>query len=85
LALTHTIIIDGLLNLVIVIDTNNIIILYPQTIADSQSHTVMHGDSVSNPNACWDWIGWYGQNADQKGGELISFLFSFCYLTGHMY
>jgi hypothetical protein len=24
---------------------------------------------LPNPNACWDWVGWYGSNADQKGGK----------------
>lgn len=25
---------------------------------------------LPNPNACWDWVGWYGFDADQKGGTL---------------
>jgi hypothetical protein len=70
----HIIIIGSLLNLVIVADTNNIIILFPQTIVDNQVHTVWGGNLLPNPNACWDWVGWYGQNADQKGGELIGFV-----------
>jgi poly(3-hydroxybutyrate) depolymerase len=49
-------------------DTNNMIILYPQAIPDNTSHSTWDSGSLSNPNGCWDWIGWYGANADQKGG-----------------
>ncbi|RHZ44084.1 putative polyhydroxybutyrate depolymerase [Aspergillus thermomutatus] len=49
-------------------DTNNIIILYPQAVADNTMHTIWTGMSLSNPNGCWDWVGWYGTNADQLGG-----------------
>jgi poly(3-hydroxybutyrate) depolymerase len=49
-------------------DTNNIIILYPQAIPDNTSHSTWDSGSLSNGNGCWDWIGWYGANADQKGG-----------------
>lgn len=28
---------------------------------------------LPNPNACWDWVGWYGNNADQKGGKSFTF------------
>jgi poly(3-hydroxybutyrate) depolymerase len=49
-------------------DTNNIIILYPQAVTDSTSHATWDSGSVANPNGCWDWIGWYGSNADQHGG-----------------
>ncbi|KAF7588416.1 hypothetical protein BBP40_005745, partial [Aspergillus hancockii] len=48
-------------------DTNNIIILYPQATADNSLHTIWNGALLSNSNACWDWLGWYGSNADQKG------------------
>jgi hypothetical protein len=51
-------------------DTNDIIILYPQATTDNSLHTVWNGALLSNSNACWDWLGWYGSNADQKGGEL---------------
>lgn len=50
-------------------DTNNIIILYPQTTVDNTSHSTPGSGTVSNPNACWDWIGWYGSDYDQKGGK----------------
>ncbi|EPS26473.1 putative PHB depolymerase family esterase [Penicillium oxalicum 114-2] len=48
-------------------DTNNIIILYPQAKPDNTIHSTW-GGSLSNPNGCWDWVGWYGNNADQIGG-----------------
>lgn len=54
------------------LDTNNIIILYPQAIPDNTMHTVWSGTQLSNPNGCWDWVGWYGTDADQIGGILIS-------------
>ncbi|KAH7147118.1 Alpha/Beta hydrolase protein [Dactylonectria estremocensis] len=49
-------------------DKNNIIILYPQAKVDYSIHSVWGGLVLSNPNACFDWVGWYGSNADQKGG-----------------
>ncbi|CEJ61257.1 Putative Poly(3-hydroxybutyrate) depolymerase [Penicillium brasilianum] len=57
-------------------DTNNIIILYPQATTDSTSHTVWNGGSLPNPNGCWDWVGWYGTNADQIGGVQMSAIVS---------
>ncbi|KAJ6437302.1 gamma-thionin family domain-containing protein [Purpureocillium lavendulum] len=50
-------------------DTNNIIVLFPQAVPDYASHTLWTGASLPNPGACWDWVGWYGCRADQKGGE----------------
>lgn len=50
-------------------DTNNIIILYPQTVADNTSHSTPGSGSIANSNACWDWVGWYGTDFDQKGGK----------------
>jgi poly(3-hydroxybutyrate) depolymerase len=49
-------------------DTNNIIILYPQAIPDYTSHSTWASNLLPNPNGCWDWVGWYGANADQHGG-----------------
>ncbi|KAL4781072.1 Alpha/Beta hydrolase protein [Aspergillus varians] len=49
-------------------DTNNIIVLYPQTTVDNSLHTIWDGGEHSNPYACWDWIGLYGDDVDQKGG-----------------
>lgn len=44
------------------------IILYPQAIQDYTVDLTWSGGFLSNPNGCWDWIGWYGDNADQIGG-----------------
>jgi hypothetical protein len=49
-------------------DTNNIIVLFPQTKVDSTSRATSASGSLPNPNACWDWIGWYGSNFAQKAG-----------------
>jgi poly(3-hydroxybutyrate) depolymerase len=38
-------------------DRNDMIVLYPQASA-----------SLLNPNGCWDWVGWYGSDFDQKSG-----------------
>lgn len=55
----------------IVADTNNIIILFPQAIPNDNTLVIWDGTLLSNPYGCWDFVGWYGDNADQKGGELI--------------
>ncbi|KAK7215874.1 hypothetical protein V2G26_003877 [Clonostachys chloroleuca] len=55
-------------------DTNNIIIHYPQAKTDYSVHPVWGGLILNNPNACFDWIGWYGSNADQKGGVQVQAL-----------
>ncbi|MBC7605080.1 MAG: hypothetical protein H7255_20780, partial [Ramlibacter sp.] len=49
-------------------DTNNIIVVFPQTRVDSTSHTTSASGSLANSNGCWDWIGWYGTNFAQKAG-----------------
>ena len=49
-------------------DTNNIIVLYPQAVADNTPHATAASGSLANPNGCWDWIGWYGMDFDQKTG-----------------
>ena len=49
-------------------DTNNIVVLFPQTRVDSTSHTTAGSGSLANSNGCWDWIGWYGTNFAQKAG-----------------
>ena len=46
------------------------IILYPQAIPDDTEETIWYGGELDNPNGCWDWVGWYGTNADQIGGAL---------------
>jgi poly(3-hydroxybutyrate) depolymerase len=50
-------------------DTNGIIILWPQALPDNNSHSTLDQGSLSNPNGCWDWVGWYGSNFDQIGGK----------------
>jgi poly(3-hydroxybutyrate) depolymerase len=42
-------------------DTNNIVVLYPQTVS-----------SQGNPAACWDWWGYTGANYDLKGAPQMS-------------
>jgi poly(3-hydroxybutyrate) depolymerase len=49
-------------------DTNNIIVLFPQTKVDNTSRSTAASGSLANPNGCWDWIGWYGSNFAQKSG-----------------
>ncbi|PPE66726.1 hypothetical protein C1704_08610 [Caldimonas caldifontis] len=53
-------------------DTNRIVVLFPQTKVDNTSRSTAASGSLANPNACWDWIGWYGSNFAQKGGSQIS-------------
>lgn len=48
------------------VDTNNIIVLYPQTTIDNGTYPTWSGN-LSNSNACFDWIGQYGES-DWKGG-----------------
>ncbi|WP_139826428.1 extracellular catalytic domain type 2 short-chain-length polyhydroxyalkanoate depolymerase [Derxia lacustris] len=49
-------------------DTNKLIVLYPQAVVDNTSHATAASGSLANPNGCFDWIGWYGSNFDQKAG-----------------
>ena len=53
-------------------DSNGIIVLYPQAKPDNTAHATWASGSLANPNGCWDWIGWYGSNADQHGGVHIA-------------
>ena len=57
-------------------DTNNIIVMFPQAVVDETMHTVWSGMELPNPNGCFDWVGWYGTNADQIGGKLARILLS---------
>ena len=66
---------------VTITDTNDFIILFPQAIQDNKSYTIWGGKKLSNPNGCWDWLGWYGTNADQIGGEFDQF--HFCLRCSH--
>jgi poly(3-hydroxybutyrate) depolymerase len=53
-------------------DTNSIIVLFPQTKVDNTSRATAASGSLANPNACWDWIGWYGSNFAQKAGTQMA-------------
>ncbi|GIX22854.1 MAG: hypothetical protein KatS3mg122_0085 [Caldimonas sp.] len=53
-------------------DTNRIVVLFPQTKVDNTSRSTAASGLLPNPNACWDWIGWYGSDFAQKGGSQIS-------------
>ena len=49
-------------------DTNDIVVLFPQTKVDSTSRATAASGSLPNPNGCWDWVGWYGSNFAQRAG-----------------
>lgn len=53
-------------------DTNRIVVLFPQTQVDNSSHSTAASGSLANPNACWDWIGWYGADFARKSGVQIT-------------
>ena len=53
-------------------DTYSIIVLFPQTKTDNTSRQTAASGSLANPNACWDWIGWYGGNFAQKAGTQMA-------------
>lgn len=53
-------------------DTNNIVVLYPQTKIDNNSRSTAKSGMLPNPNACWDWVGWYGGNFAQKSGTQMA-------------
>lgn len=49
-------------------ESNDIVILYPQTTATSAS---FFGDAGLNPKGCWDWWGYSGSDYHRKGGAQI--------------
>ncbi|MES2937353.1 MAG: hypothetical protein V4864_06705 [Pseudomonadota bacterium] len=53
-------------------DTNSIIVLFPQARADATVYPTVASGMQSNPNACWDTVGFYGFNYAQKGGVQLS-------------
>lgn len=55
-------------------DTNSIIVLFPQARVDNTSRSTAASGSLPNPNACWDWVGWYGSNFAQKAGTQVAAL-----------
>lgn len=44
-------------------ETNNIIIIYPQAVSNYK---------INNPNGCWDWYGYTGENYHTKRGPQIA-------------
>ena len=55
-------------------DTNSLIVLFPQAQADNTVRQTAASSLLSNPNACWDWVGWYGSNFAQKPGTQLAAL-----------
>jgi poly(3-hydroxybutyrate) depolymerase len=53
-------------------DTNNIIVLYPQTVNDSVNHNPSPSMAGANNNGCWDWVGYYGTDFDRKSGKQMA-------------
>jgi poly(3-hydroxybutyrate) depolymerase len=53
-------------------DTNNMIVLFPQARADTNTYSTPANGVVGNPNGCWDTVGFYGANYAQKSGVQLS-------------
>lgn len=53
-------------------DTNDMIVLFPQALADLNSYSTPANGVVNNANACWDTVGFYGANYAQKSGAQLS-------------
>ena len=53
-------------------DTNDIVVLFPQTRADNTAHPTPANGTATNPGACWDTIGLYGANYAQRTGAQLS-------------
>lgn len=53
-------------------DTNNIVVLYPQTANDSVNHNPSPSMAGANSNGCWDWVGYYGTDFDRKSGKQMA-------------
>ena len=52
-------------------DTNAIVVLFPQTQADNMAYPTPANGTASNPNGCWDTIGFYSTGyANQAGPQL---------------
>ena len=52
-------------------DTNRIVVLFPQARVDNSSRQTTASGSLPNPNGCFDWIGWYGNDFAQKAGAQV--------------
>jgi poly(3-hydroxybutyrate) depolymerase len=49
-------------------DTNSIVVLFPQARTDNTSRPTAASGNLANPNACWDWVGWYGNDFARQSG-----------------
>ena len=49
-------------------DSNKFIILYPQAKPDNVIHSTVMNGMMSNPNACFDWVGWYDAKFQSREG-----------------
>ena len=52
-------------------DANDIIVLFPQAKVDFVPHWTPANGLLNNVEGCWDWIGWYGNDYDQKSGAQL--------------
>jgi poly(3-hydroxybutyrate) depolymerase len=52
-------------------DTNDLIVLYPQTIASGRYNNPASSIPY-NPNGCWDWWGYTGESYARKDGPQIA-------------
>ena len=55
-------------------DTNNIIVVFPQTAPDFAFHLTPSNLWVNNMKGCWDWLGYYGSDFPNKKGKQIQFI-----------
>lgn len=53
-------------------DTNNMIVLFPQTRVDPNAYPTPANGTLANPNGCWDIFGLYGTHYAQKAGSQLS-------------
>lgn len=49
-------------------DANGILLLFPQTVADFVDHDPQPSGAGANIEGCWDWVGYYGADFDEKSG-----------------
>jgi hypothetical protein len=52
-------------------DTNDLLVLFPQTVPDVADHHPPSG-AGANVEACWDWVGYYGADFDQRTGAQLA-------------
>ena len=53
-------------------DTNNMVVLFPQAKTDNTSRPTAASGNLPNPNACWDWVGWYGSDFARQSGTQMA-------------